>query len=194
MSNSTIEDTKGRCNTANDGERSALLPSLSRPHASDGSAIWRFVCDDGTLERNSAYAYMLLGAHFGGTSVIARQNGRVAGFVWAYLVPDRPNTVFVWQIGAAESCRGHGLGSAMLQEILSRPACREVAFMEATVTSSNHASMALFRSFTRNRNTTLDLSSGFDRSAFPDPGHEAEMLVRIGPFSPIAQTGSNSKE
>ncbi|MPY73578.1 MAG: diaminobutyrate acetyltransferase [Alphaproteobacteria bacterium] len=194
MSNITIEDSNGRCTTATDGERSELPPSLFRPHASDGSAIWRFVSDAGTLERNSAYAYMLLGAHFGETSVIARRNGRVVGFVWAYLVPDRPNTVFVWQIGVAGSCRGHGLGSTMLQEILSRPACREVAFMEATVTPSNHASMALFRGVARNRNTTLDLSSGFDCSAFPDPGHEAEMLVRIGPFSPIAQAGGNSKE
>ena len=195
MSDVTNEVTSGTWGNANeDGADGRCSPSLSRPDASDGAAIWRLVGKDGTLERNSAYAYMLLGAHFGGTSVVARRNGRIAGFAWAYLVPERTDTVFVWQVGVAAAGRGRGLGSAMLREILRRPACRTVAFMEATVTPSNQASMALFRSFARERNAALELSVGFDRSAFPDPGHETEMLVRIGPFGRTTHAASNSKE
>ena len=176
---------------ASDGRRHT---SLSRPAAADGAAIWRLVCDDGTLEPNSAYAYMLLGGHFGGTSVVARRNGAIEGFVWAYLVPDRPDTVFVWQIGVTAAGRGLGLGSAMLREILSRPECGKVAFLEATVTPSNEASMALFLSFARHTRAPLDVSIGFDRRAFPDAGHETEMLVRIGPLGRADHAGSNSKE
>jgi L-2,4-diaminobutyric acid acetyltransferase len=168
--------------------------SLSRPDAADGAAIWRLVCGDGTLERNSAYAYMLLGAHFDGTSVVARRNGAIEGFLWAYLVPCRPDTVFVWQVGVAAASRGRGLGSAMLREILSRPECGNVGFVEATVTPSNKASMALFHSFARHARAPLDLSVGFDSSAFPDPGHETEILVRIGPLGRTTHAGSNSKE
>jgi L-2,4-diaminobutyric acid acetyltransferase len=169
-------------------------PSLSPPAAADGAAIWRLVCDDGTLERNSAYAYMLLGAHFRGTSVVARRNGAIEGFVWAYIVPHRPDTVFVWQIGVTAASRGLGLGSAMLREIVSRPECGKVAFVEATVTPSNKASMALFLSFARHARAPLDMSVGFDRRAFPDPGHETEMLIRIGPLGRATHAERNSKE
>lgn len=194
MNSITTDDTKADRNAAEGGISADAFPSLSRPRASDGAGIWRLVGEDGTLERNSAYAYMLVGAHFGETSVVARRNGMIVGFVWAYVLPDRPDTVFVWQIGVAADGRGHGLGSAMLRDVLSRPACSKVAFMEATVTPSNHASMALFRSFARRRGASLDLTVGFDRNAFPEPGHETEMLVRIGPFGPNAQAGRNSKE
>jgi L-2,4-diaminobutyric acid acetyltransferase len=194
MSDLTAEDRcEPCCGSQSDGVEAAN-PSLARPVAADGAEIWRLVRTGGTLELNSAYAYMLLGAHFGDTSVVARQSGAIVGFVWAYLVPDRPDTVFVWQIGVSESSRGQGLAAAMLNEIRRRPNCRDVRFLEATVAPSNRASMALFRSFARRQDAPFALSTAFDSSQFPDPSHETEMLVRIGPFHPIAQIGSNLEE
>jgi L-2,4-diaminobutyric acid acetyltransferase len=183
----------GRCGSQA-GRRNAPTPSLARPAAADGAAIWRLVRAAGTLEPNSAYAYMLLGAHFSATSIVARRGEEVAGFVWAYLLPDRPDTLFVWQVGVAESSRGHGFGAAMLDGILRRPSCAGARFLEATVTPTNDASTALFRSFARRRDAPIALSTAFDASQFPDPQHETEMLVRIGPFHPISQIGSNPKE
>jgi L-2,4-diaminobutyric acid acetyltransferase len=194
MSNISTEDTKRDFSAGGSRGNIERFPSLSCPYASDGAEIWRLVREDGTLERNSAYAYMLLGAHFGGTSVVARADGQIVGFVWSYLLPERPDTVFVWQIGVAAASRSRGLAAAMLREMLSRPACSSVAFVEATVTPSNRASLALFRSFARKRNAPLDLSAGFDSSAFPDSSHESEMLVRIGPIVGNTKAGSNSKE
>ncbi len=66
--------------------------------------------------------------------------------------------------------------------------------MEATVTPSNLASMALFRGFARRQGCSFDLSTGFDSGLFPDPRHETELLVRIGPFEPRMRTGNNRKE
>lgn len=176
------------------GNRYTPAPAFTRPTAADGTAIWRFVRAAGTLEPNSAYAYMLLGAHFSATSIVARRGEEVVGFVWAYLLPDRPDTVFVWQVGVAERSRGHGLGAAMLDAILRRPSCADARFLEATVTPSNDASMALFRSFARRRGAPIALSTAFDSRQFPDPHHESEMLLSIGLVHPIAEIGSNPKE
>ena len=175
--------------TLDTGARRALTASsrrirFSQPIASDGADIYRLVRDGGTLELNSAYAYLLAGAHFGGTSVIARDGASLCGFVWAYLVPQRQDTLFVWQIGVAENSRGTGLGYTLLQEALSHPACRRVTHLEATVTPSNEASMALFRGFGRRLDAPVATSTAFGTDLFPDPSHEAEMLVRIGPFEP----------
>ena len=194
MSNISTDDTNEDFIAGGSRGPIERFPSLSRPRASDGAEIWRLVGEGGTLERNSAYAYMLLGAHFGGTSVVARMDGTIVGFVWSYLLPERPDTVFVWQIGVAAGSRGRGLGAAMLREMLARPACSRVAFVEATVTPSNRASLALFRGFARKRNALFDLSAEFDNSTFPDSGHETEMLVRIGPVVGSTKAGSNSKE
>jgi L-2,4-diaminobutyric acid acetyltransferase len=194
MSDTTFEEKESTRSVGQDRGDDASFPTFARPTASDGAAIWRLVQADGTLEPNSAYAYLLTGAHFGATSVVARHHGKIAGFVWAYLLPDRPDTVFVWQIGVAEGSRGLGLGAAMLREILRRPECRNVTRMEATVTPSNHASMALFRGFARRQGCSVDLSTGFGSDLFPDPRHETELLVRIGPFEPRMRTGNNRKE
>ncbi len=155
---------------------------FTQPAESDGAAIYRLVRDGGTLELNSAYAYLLMGAHFGETSVIARDGSSLCGFVWAYCLPQRPDTLFVWQIGVAPDCRGAGLGHALLAEALSRPACHAVTHLEATVTPSNEASLALFRGFGRRCGAPVVLSTAFGTELFPDPAHETEMLVRIGPL------------
>ncbi len=194
MSDTAFERGTDPHRTGPAGGHDADGPSFAQPTASDGAAIWRLVRTGGTLEPNSAYAYVLTGAHFGATSVVARRRGEIAGFVWAYRLPDRPDTVFVWQIGVAESSRGLGLGSAMLREILHRPACGGVSFLEATVTPSNAASMALFRGFARRQGCAFDLSAGFDSRLFPDPKHESELLVRIGPIPARMRTGNNPKE
>ena len=166
---------------------------FSRPTASDGAAIYRLVRDGGTLELNSAYAYLLIGAHFGDTSVIARdETGSLCGFVWAYRLPERTDTLFVWQIGVSPDCRGSGLGYALLAEAIARPACHDATHLEATVTPSNSASMALFRGFGRQHRAPVTVSTAFETNLFPESTHEAEMLIRIGPFdrNQFARKGS----
>ena len=175
-----ISDTTGT-RRADSPPRRAFL--FTRPNESDGAAIYRLVRDGGTLELNSAYAYLLTGAHFGATSAIVRDGSTLCGFVWAYRLPERPETLFVWQIGVAPAYRGHGLGHALLSEVLARPACRGVTHLEATVTPSNEASMALFRGFARRCGVPVAETAAFDTGLFPDPAHETEMLVRIGPFN-----------
>ncbi len=149
------------------------------PTAHDGQALWR-LADEVGLDLNSPYFYVLWGDRFAGTSTVAvTGTGEVMGFVAGLRVPDDPDTLFVWQIGVAPSARRAGLGGRMLDELVDRTGAR---WLEATVTPTNGASAALFTGVSERRGTELVVSPAYGSDLFP-PGHEAELLYRIGPFA-----------
>lgn len=161
---------------------------IRRPAADDGAAVWNLVREAGGLDVNSAYAYILLCDRFAGTCAVAETGGRLAGFVSAFLQPDRPDTLFVWQIAVHPSARGRGIGASLLGALLRRPACAGVRRVEATVSPDNAASQALFRRFAQRLGAPLERLSGQGYAAglFPaGTAHEDEWLFRIGPMSPI---------
>lgn len=151
----------------------------------DAAGVWALVDADDTLDLNSPYAYLLAFRHHGSTSVVAEAEGHIVGFVLAYRPPEQLDTVFVWQVGVAASHRRRGMGGKLLHGVLEQPGCSEVRYMEATVTPSNAASMALFGGLARDLDADFDVSSCFRADQFP-PGqdHQPEDLVHIGPFSP----------
>lgn len=155
---------------------------LYSPRASDGAAVWRLIRDSGGLDLNSSYAYLLLCDSFRDTCVIARGPGsELAGAALCLRKPRQPETLFVWQIAVHPGARGAGLGLALLQQVMSTPACRAVRFVEAHVTPQNAASEALFQKFARVRQAPLVFHEGFTANDFPD-AHADERLVRIGPL------------
>jgi len=155
---------------------------LDPPRVDDGADLWRLAAAT-TLDTNSPYAYLLVARDFGATSVVARDVEGVAGFVSAYRRPDDPETVFVWQVAVAERARRQGLAARMLGAVVDRLRPRGVRFLEATVTPSNDASARLFQGLARDLGAGWRSEELFPASTFP-PGepHEAELLVRIGPF------------
>nr|WP_255415820.1 diaminobutyrate acetyltransferase [Salinisphaera sp. Q1T1-3] len=159
------------------------------PGKEDGAGILRLVHDLGVLDVNSAYAYMLIGEHHAGTSVVAEIEGRLVGFISAYVLPADPETVFVWQVGVAPAGRGKGLATRMLVDILKRPACADVRYLDTTIGPTNEPSQALFRGLARRLETSIDETVLFPAELFdafdagePHEPHEAEHLFRIGPF------------
>jgi L-2,4-diaminobutyric acid acetyltransferase len=122
-------------------------------------------------------------SHFAGTSVIAESDGAVMGFISGYKLPDRPDTLFVWQVAVAEEARGLGLASRMLAEILARPLCTEVSFLETTITSDNQGSWALFERLAKNMDATCQSSPWLDKEKHFEGLHDSESLIRIGPFT-----------
>ncbi|MCB9598692.1 MAG: diaminobutyrate acetyltransferase, partial [Sandaracinaceae bacterium] len=143
----------------------------------------------GTLERNTAYAYVLLCDHFRATNVIAELEGEPVGFVAAYRPPTHHDTVFVWQVGVLDAARGLGVAGTLLDALVARPGCRGVRYLEATVTPSNEASRRLFESFARRRGADVAWSDGYPATLFA-PDHEPEHLVRIGPFGATGESVS----
>nr|WP_010133480.1 diaminobutyrate acetyltransferase [Microbulbifer agarilyticus] len=156
---------------------------LRRPVSEDGARVHRLIGDCPPLDTNSLYCNLLQASHFAATSVAAEHNGDLVGFISGYIIPDRPDTLFIWQVAVAESGRGMGLAGRMLREILSRPACRGVRYLETTITPDNEASWALFRGFARKLDAVCIDSVMFDRERHFNGQHDSEMLLRIGPFA-----------
>jgi len=155
---------------------------MRRPNAGDAAAIWRLVRYCRTLDRNSSYAYLLVCTDFAQTSVVAESAGRILGFLCGYRPPSRPESIFVWQVGVAPEARRDGAAAAMLEELISRDVCRDTRFLEATVTESNVASQALFERFAARHGARVEREPCFDVDLFPEPDHEAETRLRIGPL------------
>ncbi|NUP33822.1 MAG: diaminobutyrate acetyltransferase [Streptomycetaceae bacterium] len=158
---------------------------LEAPGIDDGADLWRLTRDAGSLDLNSAYHYLLWCRDFAATSVVARHDGRICGFVTGYVRPDVPDTLMVWQVAVAPDARKRGLAARMIDELLQRRGRFGQKYVEATVTPGNTASMALFRGFGRDRGAPVRECDLFAAAQFPGGGHEPEVLFRIGPVDPI---------
>lgn len=160
--------------------------------ARDGARMYEFVKEHGVLELNTAYAYMIMGAHFGKHCLVAECPDEVgdelAGFVLAYRPPTSPEDVFVWQVGTHPQMRGRGLAKRMLHELTALPANAGVMNVSATVATGNEPSRALFRSFARDVDARCEESEFFTPDMFPGGDHEAEDLFRIGPLNAAGAT------
>jgi L-2,4-diaminobutyric acid acetyltransferase len=155
---------------------------LRQPQEADGASIWRLVRNTGVLDVNSPYSYLMLCKFFSDTCVVAEHDGQIVGFVSAFLPPANPQTLFVWQVAVAKSQRGNGLGKALLQELIGREVCKNVCYLEATVSPTNFPSQALFRGLARDFATHCEILECFPAHLFPGGTHEPEMTFRIGPF------------
>ncbi|WP_233144526.1 diaminobutyrate acetyltransferase [Methyloprofundus sedimenti] len=161
----------------------SLVIDLRQPLPEDGSQAFKLISQCPPLDTNSLYCNLLQCSHFSCTSVAAVAQDEVVGFISAYVVPDRPNTLFVWQVAVGTQARGQGLATRMLQHILDRPLCNDIRYLETTITESNQASWALFNGLSSKLNTELHSSVMFDRKQHLDNAHDTEMLVKIGPFN-----------
>ena len=145
-------------------------------------AINQLIADSPPLDTNSVYCNLLQCSHFAETSIFAKSGEQCAGFISGYLIPSRPNTLFIWQVVVSTKARGQGLAFRMLEQLVQRPACAEVQYIETTITSGNEASWALFRKIARLLKAPLQESVGFDEKIHFYGAHETEHLLRIGPF------------
>jgi L-2,4-diaminobutyric acid acetyltransferase len=152
--------------------------SIGSPEVSDGVACWRLAEATGVLDVNSRYAYLLWCRDFAATSVVARRDEDLLGFVTGFRRPEEPNTLVVWQVAVDAAARGHGVAAAMLDALFDR--VPEVDHLEATVTPDNTGSIALFSRFAERRGAPVRRSELFDAELLGD-GHEPEILFRIGP-------------
>ncbi len=153
------------------------------PSAADGMPVWELVKRCPPLDPNSVYCNLLQCSHFSATSVAVDLDGELVGFISGYLLPERPNTLFVWQVAVGEAARGQGLARRMVEHILSREVCRDVRYVETTITEDNRASWALFESVARNLKAEMNSCVVFDKQMHFHGEHDSELLVKIGPFS-----------
>jgi len=147
----------------------------------DGMALHRLVSDCPPLDPNSSYCNLLQASHFSSTSLAAVYDNELLGSVTGYLVPDRPDTLFVWQVAVHPKARGKRLARTMLTNLFARVASRGVRFIETSITSENSASWRLFTGFAAEYGAEMQRSVMFDQSLHFQGAHDTEHLVRIGP-------------
>ncbi|QDI92745.1 diaminobutyrate acetyltransferase [Salicibibacter halophilus] len=155
--------------------------TFDKPTVQDGSKMWELAKKLG-LDLNSSYKYLMMSEYFSETCVVVKEEGELVGFITAFILPEKDDTVFVWQVGVDSSQRGRGLASRMLDELIERNACQEVKYLEATVTPSNDASQKLFRRLARTNETACHVSECFSEDLFPGDNHEPELSFKIGPI------------
>ncbi|QAS54315.1 diaminobutyrate acetyltransferase [Halobacillus litoralis] len=134
------------------------------------------------LDLNSSYSYLLWCEFFSETSVIVNEGKETVGFISGFINPTSPDTLFIWQVAVAETERGQGLATKMIDSILNRQVCQSVEYVEATVSPSNQPSQKLFKGFAEKKNVSCDISVCFEEDDFPGEEHEQENTFRIGPL------------
>lgn len=157
-------------------------PLLRAPEAFDGAGVWKLIAGSGSLDENSLYCNLLQCSHFAQTCVLAEVEGRAVGWMSGHILPQSPDTLFVWQICVDPSARGLGVARQMIAHVLARDACRKVTHLECTITEANNASWALFRSMARVLDAPLASEPQFLRQTHLNNRHDSEHRVNIGPF------------
>lgn len=155
---------------------------LRKPRPEEGQAIHHLIQNNPPLDPNSIYSYFLLSRHFADTCMVAEHHGELVGFLSAYIRPDAPDTLFVWQVVVAPSQRGKRLALLMLSSLLARPECRHIDHLESTINPSNHASRRIFERFAEEHALPVKESLFLDEEQFGDAHHEAEIMLTIGPM------------
>lgn len=156
--------------------------------------MWKLARESGSLDLNSPYAYLLFAEHFSDTCLIAESDGKAVGFVVGFRPPSHADTLFVWQIAVDPAYRGRGIGVEMLTTLLDDLSDdlvhHGVRYLEATVTPSNEASEAMFRSLAEKLEAAFEegVAPLFPEDVFPatGEGHEEERSIRIGPIERTA--------
>ena len=153
--------------------------TLRKPVDADGAAVWALIRECRPLDVNSMYCNLIQCDHFAETCVLAERGGDVVGWISAYLLPDAPDTLFVWQVAVSERARGQGLGKRRLAELLGREACAGVQQLKTTITKDNAASWALFSRFAKTAGGDLDSEAHYKRDEHFDGRHATEHMVTI---------------
>ncbi|MBV6272301.1 diaminobutyrate acetyltransferase [Alcaligenaceae bacterium CGII-47] len=142
----------------------------------------RLVCECPPLDVNSLYVYLLLSEHFSQTCIVSEDEHGLRAMVSAYVPPQCPEVLFVWQVAVAQRARGAGLAQRLIRALLTRAELQGIKYIETTVAPSNLASRRMFAGLARSLETHWGEQAHFDASLFGTSGHEAEPLLRIGPF------------
>ncbi|SMF39294.1 diaminobutyrate acetyltransferase [Alteromonadaceae bacterium Bs31] len=153
------------------------------PSKEDGWAVSQLIEACPPLDRNSAYCNLLQCHHFAETSVAVKLQGELLAFTSGYIVPGRPDTLFIWQVAVSSTARGQGLASKMIDNILKRDCCTSLRFIETTITETNEASWGLFRRIAEKHGSQLSSELLFHQDKHFLGHHDSEILVKIGPLN-----------
>lgn len=156
--------------------------AIRKPRAEDGAQLHQLVAQSDEVDDNSCYLYLLLCQDFADTCVVAEQEGKIVGFVTGYVPPQRPSSLFVWQVVVAPEARRQGLARRMLEALIAQFPGEYLEYVEATITPDNLPSRGLFEALARSRDTQIRFDPYFRAEHFGNATHDPEELCRVGPI------------
>lgn len=120
--------------------------TFRRPTAADHPRVVAVIDDWWGERRMRQLLPRLWLEHFSGTSWIAeRPDGRLAGFVVAFVSQDQPDTGYVHMIAAEPSRRRRGLGRALYERAFADLAALGARSVRAVTWPGNRTSIAFHR-------------------------------------------------
>jgi len=159
--------------------------TFRKPAPEDGSEVWALIRACEPLDVNSMYCNLIQCDHFADTCILAERDGVPVGWISGYRLPDALDTLFVWQVAVSPDARGLGLGSEMLDRLLSRADMEGVRALQTTITRDNQASWKLFRSLAERHGGTLTDEPHYKKQDHFDGEHATEYMVTIRFPAPV---------
>lgn len=160
---------------------------LRHPQATDGYFLNQLVASCPPLDTNSVYCNLLQCQHFAETSVAAVVDDRLVGFISAYLLPNDPETLFVWQVVVDAKFRGQGVAKCMLDWLVAQPGTGSARQLITSITPDNRTSWMLFESLARDWHAQPIKEMMFERERHFAGHHDDEYLLRIAPLPDRSQ-------
>lgn len=156
---------------------------IQKPGKEHGHKVWQLIKDSENLDLNSSYYYFILCDFYKDycAVVVDEDTNNVVGFLSGLIPPNKPSTLFVWQVSVASSARKRGLAKRMLQFVLENN--KEVVnTIETTISPDNAASDALFQSIAQQYGANVEKTTYLDSNDFDSESHETELLYNIKPL------------
>lgn len=151
---------------------------LRVPNKDDAKKIYNLVKDTNVLDVNSEYLYLLQTTHFKEYCCVATLDDSIVGFTSGYIIPDRNDTLFIWQVAVDEIARGNGLAGKMLVDILQRDHLKNITTIHTTISPSNNSSKRLFEKLSKQYGVSFKSETMFKIEDFNN-AHEDEVLYKI---------------
>lgn len=166
--------------------------TLRQPTDQDGYWLHQLVKRCQPLDTNSVYCNLLQCTDFANTAIAAEDEaGNLVGFISGYRPPQRPESLFVWQVAVDSSMRGQGLAARMLHGLVARLHPLGVRYIETTISPDNAASQALFLKVFSQLGIEHTTSTLFSSQQHFNGEHEDEVLYRAGPITAAIGTDNN---
>lgn len=164
--------------------------TLRKPSLEDGLIIHDLINICPPLDENSSYCNFIQCGFFSETSVIAEDNGGIAGWISGLCPPANEGQLFVWQVAVHPDRRGMGLGLRMLDALVARALTQGPGHtsMATTISPGNEASWALFSAFARHHDADIERRDWLSHDRHFAGRHDAEDMVTITPRSGQFQT------
>ncbi len=115
--------------------------------------------------------------HFAGTSWIAEDGGRLAGFVVAFISQDDPTTGYVHMIAADPNRRRSGIGEALYRRVFEDLGARGVRRVKAVTWPGNRQSVAFHRAMGFRVDDGDGTQNLYGTPAYPDYDGEGDDRV-----------------